>query len=646
MSVNIDLAARQEIDIERLDGALAVANLPSLVMVLFQLTGDERWIRDPYRPTKPKGMSDHDSGGFSDEVQQQIRAAVREAILEWAQGAPIAVPTPTGSLLRELMTICVNEEVPDSYEPMIAEQMGFADPIRIPDVSNGGTTPVDFSVVIIGAGISGLLASLRLREAGVPNVVFERESDIGGVWRTNRYPGAGVDTPSHLYSFSFYRRNWSRYYGKRDEVIEYLEDFTDHFNLRPGIRFNTRVISAVYDEASQKWTVTVENPDGSVESVVANAVISAVGIFSEPNVPDIPGAESFNGPVFHSSYWPADLDVEGKRVAVIGSGASAMQIVPAIVGKPSQITIFQRTPQWAAPANKYFEHVDDDVRWLMDTVPFYQDWYRFRLAWMFNDKVQPTLFRDPEWEHPDRSLNAANDRHRASLTKYILGKLEGREDLQAIAVPDYPPYGKRMLIDNGWFDAIKRPDVEIIPSSAARITETGVVSASGEEREADIIVLSTGFHSGRFLLPLEVRGRAGESLRETWEDDNARAFQGIAAPSFPNLFFLYGPNTNGSGGSFLYLGESQVGHVVSLITSMISQGKAAVEPRRDRYEEYNARIDDLLGQMVWSHQGVDTYYRNSKGRVVTNMPWSVVEYWSLMREPDLDNFVFEDKKGA
>lgn len=645
MSTNTDLEPRQGIDLDRLDGALAAANMPSLTMVLYQLTGDERWISDPYRPTRPKGMSDHDSGGFSLEVQQEIRAAAREAILEWAQGTPVAVPAPTGRQLRELMTICVNEEVPDSYEPMIAEQMGFADPIQVPDVSNGGTMPVDFSVAIIGAGISGLLASLRLREAGVPNVVFEREADVGGVWRTNRYPGAGVDTPSHLYSFSFYRHNWSRYYGKRDEVLEYLEDFTDHFNLRPGIRFNTRVISAVYDEESQKWSVTVENPDGSRESVVANAVISGVGIFGEPNVPEIPGAESFRGPMFHSSYWPEDLDVEGKRVAIVGSGASAMQIVPAIAGKPSQITIFQRTPQWAAPVKKYFEPVDENVRWLMDTVPLYEEWYRFRLAWMFNDKVQPTLFRDPEWAHPERSLNEANEYHRASLTKYILGKLEGREDLQKIAVPDYPPYGKRMLIDNGWFDAIRRPDVEIIPSSATRLTENSVVSSSGEEREADIIVLSTGFHSGRYLLPLEVKGRGGKSLRDTWEDDNARAFHGIAAPSFPNLFFLYGPNTNGSGGSFFYLGESQVGYVVSLITSMISQGKATVEPRRDRHEEYNGRIDELLGQMVWSHEAVDTYYRNSKGRVVTNMPWSVVEYWSLMREPDLESFAFEEKKG-
>jgi Predicted flavoprotein involved in K+ transport len=241
-------------------------------------------------------------------------------------------------------------------------------------------------VVVIGAGVSGLLAAIRLREAGIEHVVLEKNDDVGGTWLENGYPGAGVDTPSHLYSYAFAPRRWSTHFGKRDEVLGYLRDVAEHHDLRPVIRFGTEVAGAAYDAVRQRWTVTTT----AGEEIEGHAVITAVGQLNRPNVPDLPGLDGFRGPIFHSARWPADLDVTGKRVAVVGTGASAMQIVPAIAGRAERMTVFQRSPQWAAPNEVYFAPVDDAMQLLMERVPFYRRWYRTRLSWNTGDCTRST----------------------------------------------------------------------------------------------------------------------------------------------------------------------------------------------------------------------------------------------------------------
>jgi 4-hydroxyacetophenone monooxygenase len=631
-----------DLDVRRLRAALTEANLPTLLMVLFQLTGERAWLQPPYRPTRPRGMDDHDDGGFTPAVQQTIREAAASAIADWAAGAPPVVPAPTGDLLLEMMQCSVAEDVPADYVPMTAAEMGFAPARPAPEpVTDPDGAPAQHPVAVIGAGFSGLVAAIRLREAGVPFVVFERADDVGGVWRDNRYPGAGVDTPSHLYSLSFFPRNWSVHFPKRDEVLTYVRDLAEHFDLRPSIRFGTEVLGARFDEDARRWEITTRDRSGAESTCTAHSVITAVGIFSEPKEPPLRGRNTFAGPVLHSARWPEDLDVTGQRVAVVGTGASAMQIVPAVADRVAQLTVFQRSSQWAAPAANYFRPVPPGLRWLFAHVPFYREWYRFRLAWTFNDKVHPTLRKDPDWPHPERSLNATNDRHRAFYAAYIADQLDGRDDLLGRAVPDYPPYGKRMLIDNGWFAALRKPNVELVADSVTSLTPTGVRTSAGTEYPVDTVVLCTGFHTSEFLRGIDIRGRGGRSLTEDWNGDDARAYVGIMTPGYPNLFFLYGPNTNGAGGSFLPMAESQVGYVVGLITAAVRAGGGTVEPREDRFEDYNRRMDDLHDQMVWTHPGMDTYYRNRRGRVVVNRPWSVVEYWRLTLRADPDDYVWE-----
>lgn len=627
-------------DPQTLRSGLAVANLPTLLMVMFQLSGDRRWLSDPYQPARTKGMSDNDTGGFSPEVQDEIRTAAFDILMDWSNGTPMAYPMPDDDLLVEMITTCMGEQVPLEFGPMFAEDMRA--------VVEGGRerTPVkgaeDFSVIIIGAGISGISTAVELNRTGIRATIFEKNPDVGGTWWENRYPGCGVDTPSHVYSFSYQPRRWSTYYGKRDEVLGYVRDVAHATGVIDQVQFDTEVQSAVYDEASQLWTVTVLDAYGVETEHVANVVVSAVGQLNRPAIPRIPGAESFAGQQFHSARWPEGFDVTGLKVGVVGTGASAMQIVPAIADQVEQLSVFQRSPQWIAPSYNYSSPVPEHVHWLMDHVPNYRLWFRLRLSWLINDRLYPSLEIDPAWEHPERSVNAHNDAHRRSLTRYIEEQLEGRPDLLEKSQPTYPPFGKRMLIDNGWYTAIRKDGVDLITDPVASIDATGLTTAAGQHVDLDVIVYATGFEAKKMLHPMDVRGRGGVSIRDRWGDEDAKAYLGLTVPDFPNLFVMYGPNVNlGHGGSYMFAGECQARYVTEMCVRMIEQRTGAFEVRRDVHDAYNDRVDEQHGRMIWSHRGMDTWYRNANGRIVTNSPWRVVDYWMLTREVDPDDFDFE-----
>jgi 4-hydroxyacetophenone monooxygenase len=640
---------REPVTEDELRSHLAYANVPSLLMLLYQLTGDEKWLRPPYLPVKLLTASpdDDDTGGLPPDRQAEVREVALAALLRWYVGEPFAIPAPGGAELLRMMSVCVGEPVPETYVPMIAAQLRF-DPVPVarpaPDVK-----PTDFSVLVVGAGISGLVMAYRLKRAGIPFRVFERHESVGGVWQANRYPGAGVDTANEMYSFSFFPRNWSMYYSKRDEMLKYFNDFADQFGLRDYITFNTEVTRLEFDEAAQRWHVTYracdkDNGGGAEQTLDANVVVSAMGIFAEPKVPPIKDLDTFEGPIFHSSRWPADLDVTGKRVAVIGTGASAMQIVPAIADSVAAVHVFQRTPPWITPAPKYFLQVPASQHWLNNHVPFYREWVKFRMAWLSYERLLPSLVIDPEWPHPERAINAINDRARENLTKYIHSQLADRDDLVAKTVPAYPAFGKRMLLDNGWYAALRKPAVELVAEEVAAVDASGVICPSGQRRGVDVIVLATGFQTTRYLGPVDVIGRGGRELHEAWGDDNAEAYLSFMTPGFPNLLITYGPNSQGSGGSFTLSAELQTNFVVQMIVAMLDHDLGTVEPRADVFDAYIARIDGLLKKMIWSHPNVETYYNNRHGRVVVPRPYSVVDWWHLLRRPRLGDYATEPRR--
>jgi 4-hydroxyacetophenone monooxygenase len=489
-----------------------------------------------------------------------------------------------------------------------------------------------------------MCAAIKLQQAGIPFTILEKSATLGGTWRDNHYPGAGVDTPNHLYSFSFAPYDWSMYFALRDELTAYLEHVADEFNLRPHIRFETAVESAAYDNDSQHWMVAVQQADGSRQTLESNVLISAVGIFNPTKVPHIKGLERFAGPSFHTAEWPQELDLTGKRVAIIGNGASAMQIGPEIQHQVESLTIFQKSAHWVAPNEQFRKPIPGAMRFMLRELPLYRTWYRLRLGWTFGDRVHATLQKDPDWPYADRSLNKANDSHRGYFTQYILSEIGDRTDLLDKVVPNYPPFGKRMLMDNGWYRMLRNDKVELVSNPIAEIGPDRLMTEDGTEYEADVLILATGFDVLRFLTSFEARGRSGRGLREVWDDDNARAYLGLTVPDFPNFFCLYGPNLQpGHGGSFMFIAEMQVRYIMDMLKKMLTQGLGAVECRQDVHDVYNERIDQAHENMVWTHPGMETYYRNARGRVVVNSPYRNATYYDMTHTANLADFVVEPR---
>ncbi len=618
---------------EDLRDALESANLPSLLAALAHLTGEDRWVSPPWQPTPPPDLGDHDSAGFDDETRAAVLAASFDTLRAWRDGELTPAPTPSPERLVRLLSATVGDRLPEDYGRLLGEELGAYPRASVPSRPDPDR---EVSVVIVGAGASGLCLAVRLAEAGIPYVVLEKGHDVGGTWNDNTYPGCGVDTPSHLYSLSFAPNpQWSRYFARRGELARYWRDLADEHGVRSKIRFGTEVTGATWDDDAAEWVTTLSTG----EEIRSTALVSAVGLLNVPSIPAIAGLDSFEGPCLHTARWDADLDLTGQRVAVIGTGASAMQLVPAASKVAAEVRVFQRSPQWAMPHPLQPREVPEAVHFLNRHVPWYQGWYRLRLFWRMGDKLHGLLQIDPDFAHPDRAINRGNDGLRRLLTGFVQASLKDRPDLLEKSLPTYPPYGKRLLVDHGWYRTLLKDNVELVTDGISEVTPKGVRTADGVEHEADVVVLATGFNAVKVLETLDIRGRDGRALHELWGSDDGRAHLGISVPGFPNFFCLYGPNTNtGHGGTVIAGTEIQVQHVTALLSTLVDERLASVEVRQEAFDRYDAELGEALDRTIWNHRGMDTYYRNSKGRIVTNSPWQYIEYWRRTHEPVLADF--------
>ena len=619
-----------------LSSAIEQADIRVLLMVLVHMTGDLRWLEPPYAPRRDVRLIPDPRAGLSDEVQAEIRNA---AIKVLSRNPQPVITDPGDELMQRMMCATLGEKVAPEYAPMIREEMGLVERDAKWTVRPPADKLQDRHVLIVGAGVCAIALGVALNRLGIPYTIVDKEAELGGTWYVNRYPGCGVDTPNHSYSYSFGPRNrWTRYFSQQQEILDYLKNIADQFGVREHVRLKTRLTSSRWDEATKRWISTLETPDGP-QQISSAILVSAIGQLNDPSMARFEGADDFAGDIFHSAHWPQGLDLKDKRVAVIGTGATAMQLVPNIVDEVASVTVYQRTAQWSRPVAGYSDRISEGSQWLLEHVPYYAEWFRFNMFWRYGDGLLPFLRKDPNWPHPERAVNAGNDRHREELTSFILSELEGRPDLIEKCVPTYPPYGKRILLDNNWFRTLRKPNVELVTEKIDRITSDGIVSADGTLHPADVIVVSTGFKVSEMAAKLNITGRDGNNLADAWANDNPTAYLGLTVPNFPNLFLMLGPNTGPAhGGSVIFQAECQSRYITACLVEMIERDIAAIDVQADVKDAYIREVDAEHEQMIWTHPGMSTYYRNSSGRVFSAMPWRFVDYWSMTHDPDLRQY--------
>ena len=620
--------------------ALDDAELPPLLPALAYITGDLAVLRPDLRPD-PLLLA-MPQAGLSGEQQAEIRAIALAALIEFRDGGSRPAPLPSHAELLQIMEFAVGGGEMDDYLGLLEEELAFRGEDRrgpgwrIAEVAPG----VDFEVLIIGAGMSGLLAAHRLDQAGVPFLIVEKNADVGGTWWENTYPGCRVDNPNHNYSYSFAQRHdWPLHYSTQAVLLEYFRRCADAFGVRDRIRFETEVVSAAWSDTDARWAVTVRAADGTTSVLEANAVISAVGQLNRPSYPDIPGVGTFEGPAFHSARWDHSVDLTGKRVAVIGTGASAIQFIPEIAPLASELAVFQRTPPWLGPTPDYHDEVAPGLKWLYTHVPSYSELNRFYIFWRMGDGVLPGVRVDPAYEPKGEAVSELNALGRLLLVDYLNTEFGDRPDLLAKVVPTYPPGAKRGLRDNGiWARTLKRDNVALITEPIAAITPQGVRTSDGVEHEADVLIYGTGFTASKFLTPMTVTGRDGVDLHTEWGGD-ARAYLGITVPGFPNLFCLYGPNTNiVINGSIVYFSECGVRYILGCIKLLLEARAGALEVRREVHDEFNEAVDAENRMYAWGWSDVNSWYKNEHGRVAQNWPFTLLDYWKRTLQPDPGDF--------
>ncbi len=620
---------------EEIENALEHAHLPSLVNVLVHLTGDAELLHNTIEPV-PMTV-----GKTPDPYPQAVEAKIRKLALETlinGRDHGFKDHPVSDALLLSMMNFITGVELSDAYIPYAMSELNIAtqaEPSPIEAAKVNG-----FHVAIIGGGMSGLLAGIRMQELGVPFTIFEKNADVGGTWYENRYPGCRVDSPNHVYSYSFKPKDWPQHFSDQKTLLKYFQETADEFGLRKHIRFESEVTTLRYDASSLTWDLELRTSNG-IDSAKANAVITATGQLNRPKMPDLNGIDSFKGPWFHSAEWDHHVSLKGKHVGIIGTGASAFQFTPEVVKEAKAVTVFLRTPPWVATNPMYHAYINHETHWLLNHVPYYQTWFRFHMFWTSGEGLLEQARCDEAWNDTTHSVSPANDRLREILTGGLENHLEGRPDLVKKLTPKYPPTAKRMLIDNGhWYRSLAQDHVRVVDDSIDRINETGLVTNTGEQFNLDVMIYGTGFSASKFLFPMRIYGRDGSELRTSWDED-PRAYLGVTVPNYPNLFCLYGPNTNlVVNGSIIFFSECEMLYVSNCVRHLIEQGYDAMECKTEPFLDYNRYIDAANLNMAWGASNVNAWYKNTHGRVTQCWPGSLVEFWQQLRELNPADYEF------
>ncbi|MFT4230529.1 MAG: NAD(P)/FAD-dependent oxidoreductase [Microbacterium sp.] len=623
--------AHTEVDEAFIDRALDDADMNALRMALYQATGDESLLAIPL-----KNVPVYGGATMLTEVADDAVGIVRAKAKEFLRELPAVVETvPDDAQLRRMLEAFRDETLSEQDWAYRRALPAFEDFPRLARWSGDAPQlPEGFEVAIVGAGYAGIAMGVQLVQLGIPFTIYERRDELGGVWSINTYPDVRVDTHHFLYQFFFEKKYpWTQWFPRGHEVREYLERVAKKHGVYDHISFGSDVEGAVFDEPTGTWELSVR-VGGEVRRTTVTAVVAASGTFANPKRPDIPGLDVFRGQVIHTAECDGTEDFTGKAVAVIGNGSTGVQMLSAVHRQCARLGVFQRTPQWIAPRERYGDPVIPETRWLIDTMPYYWNWYCYSIATM-RLAGQLTQEPDPEWKAKGGLVNEANDNVRATLTAYIDAKVGHRPDLRDRLVPDYAPMARRMVVDNGWYATLLEDDVELVTDPIERITETGIRTADGVEREYDVILLATGFEVEKYLFPAQYRGLHGQRLEDLWTDpagDGPRAHLSLTVPDFPNLFIMYGPNSQNRAGSLIVWVETWAKYIGEALVALVESGGRYVNVRREAFEDYNAKLDEAMAGLIWYDEGSrhKNYYVNSFGRQQVNVPWRLEKHHELL----------------
>jgi 4-hydroxyacetophenone monooxygenase len=623
--------------------AVDQAELNALRMALFQATGNPEVGAIPLERVVVRGGAGT-MGAVPEAYRQRLKDLAVAYLLDGAADHQFTVPSEDE--IDRLLEMVEGQPLPERDVPMRRRLLWFEDyPNQASWTADRPPLPEGFHVLIVGAGMSGIAMGVQLGGLGIPYTLVEKRHEVGGVWSTNTYPDARVDTLTATYQFTFEKGYpWSEYFAKQPEVRGYLDHVARKHGVHEHVQFGQEVTSARFDEASNTWAVTVvDRESGGQEQVLhPNVVVSAAGLFAQPRDITTPGASDFEGELLHTTEWGPEHSAAGKRVAVIGNGSTGVQLLGRVAEAAEQVHVFQRSPQWIAPRERYGEVITDAGRWLLDAMPYYWNWSRYVAVIPLFDAYE-LLVPDPEWQAQGGHINARSDGVREGLTAYIKDQVGGRQDLIDKLVPDYAPIARRPVVDNGWYRALTRDNVELVTTPIERITPHGIRTADGTERELDMIIAAIGFQASRYLWPTEYTGTGGVTLDDLWTEKGAKAYVGITVPHFPNFFMLYGPNSQPvAGGATLPTWfEMWSRYIADGIVAMLERGCSRIELRREVYEEYNDRLDEVASGLIYLTDAGSrdiNYYVNEHGRLQINVPWEADEYYRLSAFLDLEHY--------
>lgn len=612
------------------------AQVPALVMLTVHITGDTSLLRDKWRPV----LAGLPFSGLDEATEAAARQACYDALvphLDDQQNWPLE---PSAELREQMVNWLMGERADEAQAIADAQAMSevaFAANGHDPRAQQWNLQSINpdstISAVVIGTGFSGLLAALRFKQAGVPFRILEKNRDVGGTWWENQYPNCRTDVPSHIYTYSFVQEDWETHFGLQEKIHNYLHNFAKDFGLWEHIEFGTEVTHAAWSDEDNTWTVTTKTADGDEQTIDTTLLVSAVGQLNRPSIPNIPGLDTFNGPVIHSAQWDHEIDFTGKKVVVVGTGASALQFAPAVAQVAEQVTIFQRSAPWLRPSPTLRQPVGDGERWLLNNLYQYRAYYRYSIFLPRLVGNLPAATVDPDFNPDEVSVSAANDALRQQLTEYLLDQAGDDAELAKQIVPDYPPAAKRIIRDDGtWVATLKRDNVRLVSQAVTKFDETGAYLNDGEHVEADIILLGTGFAAADFLTPMHVTGVAGKDLHETWGID-ASAYMGMTLPDFPNLFLMYGPNTNTViHGNLVFFLECQAHYIADAARVLAENDKTALNLKPEVFQAYDERVVAESAQRTWGWSKTNSWYMNAEGRSTIMWPHPTREYWEGTRE--------------